>query len=241
MRERLSRWDSLIFRAERILVAALFLLMGFVVFVDVLHRVFSRAPGRLTELSSGRISEQATILITILAVFILAIGAIKTSLRTRGLQKSWMSVLSLAATWTAGLSVVVYSWVVFVPQGIVWSPYFGLSALLWVGMIGASMASHRDSHLKLEMGEKLWPKRARPTVKSISRITVSLFCFVIATLGAESVLDHFRDWRSGPGAGLVPSIEWPKWIIFLVIPYAFGMMSLRSLAQALRLLPEAKQ
>jgi TRAP-type C4-dicarboxylate transport system permease small subunit len=90
------------------------------------------------------------------------------------------------------------------------------------------------------MGDKLWPEHLLPWVKKVTHVTVAVFCFGLAILGLLSVVDHYEDWVSGPGAGLIPSIDWPKWLVFAIIPYAFGMMGLRFLGRAAGLLPEPK-
>jgi TRAP-type C4-dicarboxylate transport system permease small subunit len=140
------------------------------------------------------------------------------------------------------LSIYAGAWVYvrWVPQGMVWAPYFGLTCLLWIGLLGASMATHSGQHLALEMGEKIWPERFRPHVKRVAAAIVGLLTLALCLLGVLSVVDHYRDWASGPGAGLIPSIDWPKWAVFLVVPYSFGMMALRNFARAAGLLPEPK-
>jgi len=89
------------------------------------------------------------------------------------------------------------------------------------------------------MGEKLWPKKMLPAVRTFAQLIVGAFVLTIAYLGTLSVIEHYNDWQSGPQAGLIPSIDWPKWMVYLVIPYAFLMMGLRFFGMGLKILEQA--
>ncbi len=234
---RLTTLDRSIFRIEQQFTASLFLGMIGATFFDVLHRIFSRSPGRfalwLSALVSDGTLESATRIdrttmpfVTAGGFFLIALGAYHTRASNGGPPGKLM-LRALLSSISAFLGIQIY--VKFLPEGMVWAPYFGLSCLLWLGLIGASMATFSGQHLALEMGEKIWPKRYLPYVKKVNAAAVALLCALLCVLGTFSVMDHYRDWASGPGAGLIPSIDWPKWLVFLVIPYAFGMMTLRYL------------
>lgn len=246
MRERLARLDERIARIERQFAASLFLGMVAATSFDVIHRVFSRTPGRLSVFASRWFSDgsiEAALrwdlwlvpAVTLAAVYALAYGAYRTR-ASHGGKKDRLSFRAAGATIATALGVLAY--IRLLPEGMVWAPYFGLSCLLWIGLVGASLATHQGQHLALEMGDKLWPERLRGPVKRTTAGIVASLCFGLAALGLLSVLDHYGDWISAPGAGLIPSIDWPKWLVFSVVPYAFGMMGLRFLGRALHLLPE---
>ncbi len=243
---RLTQTDLRIVQIEKQLAASLFLAMMAATFFDVLHRVFSRTPGRLATFASSIWSDGSLEsalawdrytmpAVTLVAVYLLGYGAYRTRAKHGG-PKDRLGLRALGATVAAAIGVLAY--IRFIPEGMVWAPYFGLSCLLWIGLLGASIATHSGSHLALEMGDKLWPEKLLPSVKRVTGALVSAFCLVLASLGFLSVLDHYQDWASGPGAGLIPSIDWPKWAVFSIVPYSFGMMGLRFMGRALGLLPE---
>lgn len=234
MRETLVALDKKIYQIERSIVGYIFLAMSGVVFVDVLHRVFSRNPGRLSVIFSGifgttpeQLEKFLTPALIFLTVLFVAYGAVKNhhKMKNNPITKGKIFLKALGAT--VVLIACVQTFLYFDPEGIVWAPYFGLISLLWIGFIGASMATHTNQHLLLEMGEKIWPQHWLPAIRTLAHILVAIFVLIIAYLGSISVTEHLHDWQAG--AGLVPSIEWPKWIIYLVIPYSFLMMSIRFL------------
>ena len=40
--------------------------------------------------------------------------------------------------------------------------------MMWVALLGASMATYERSHLALEMGEKIWPQKWLRYVKAVA-------------------------------------------------------------------------
>lgn len=248
MNPRLVKVDRAIYRGERFLAGWISLAMAAIVFLDVVHRIFSRTPGRLSIFFGSAFGADPVALDALFSpilIFIcfwsLAFGAVRTrDSSVKRARRSTGAALSLSFAFTAASAIAVQAFLRFVPEGLVWSPYLGLSALLWIGLLGASMAAHLGQHLSLEIGEKIWPARFLPAVRGLKGFLVGAFCLLLAVLACESLADHYRDWRSGPGAGLIPSIDWPKWVVFLVIPYAFGMMSLRFWGQAARVLEQPR-
>lgn len=224
---KIDRFDRIIYALERKVVGWISLGMALIVFLDVVHRIFSRTPGRLSAMLN--LEPVTASIIIFIAVWVLAYGAIRTR-EGKKIKAARVLLRSLAATILLGLSIEAFTrWM---PEGLVWSPYLGLSALLWIGLLGASMATRMGQHLSLELGEKLWPARLLAPVRRVNGLIVGAFCALLAVLAGNSIGDHFQDWRSGPGAGLIPAIGWPKWSVFVVIPYSFSMMALRFWAQA---------
>jgi TRAP-type C4-dicarboxylate transport system permease small subunit len=90
------------------------------------------------------------------------------------------------------------------------------------------------------MGEKIWPEKMLPWIRKLANIVVAILTIALAYLAIISILEHFKDWNSGPGAGLIPSIDWPKWAVYLIIPYAFLVMGMRFIGIALEIFKPEK-
>jgi TRAP-type C4-dicarboxylate transport system permease small subunit len=239
MKERLARLDTALYEIEKKIVGVLTLLMGGAMFADVVHRVFSRSPGRLaTMLADAGLGEVATLdatvapVLILLATFLVCFAAI----RSRG-EPAIGKALGMALVATVALVALVQGFVRFVPEGVVWAPYFSLSLLLWVGLVGASMATYSGRHLALEMGEKIWPENVRPKVRAVAQLAAMAFSVMITILGAMSFNEHLGLWLESPEANLIPSIDLPKWAVFWIVPYAFGVVAIRFFGRATGLLP----
>ncbi len=247
-RKKLDFWDSKICKLEKSFASFLFLLMSIVILIDVIHRVFSRTPGRIASITASLFKMTPEVIdpwvdrIWIPSlVFLFSFLAIQSRSRSLNVSVSTLRTTIFSLVTTLVITFLLKGFTFFFPSGLVWSPYFGLSCLLWMGLLGASIATHHGQHLSLEMGSKIWPAKILPLIKKLCSLIVSIFCIFISVLAFLSVKDHYHDWLSSPEAGLIPSIEWPKWLVYLVIPYSFLMMGLRFLFRSLGLISDSHQ
>ena len=216
---RLRRIDALWFRGEQALCGVMFLAMALVVFAQVVREVFGTRRSWLD----------------VALLFAFCYGALRTRVVKEGERRLGQAAsLAIAAAATAALAGLVLLYVDLLPGGFVWAPKMALCMMLWVAFLGASMATYERRHLALEFGEKLWPARARHLVKAFTHALTSLCCLALLYLSVDSLRGHYHSWRAADGYGdLVPTLDWlPQWVVFLVFPYVFGVMTLRLAAQA---------
>jgi len=237
----LARVDDAVYRLERRAASLLFLVMGLIVFVDVLHRIFSRPDGRIAYFLYSTLGgllpmerwAQISPFLILAATYGLFYAAIRTRRPDPGKESTRPRTAALrAALLTIVATAAVQGFILLMPSGLVWAPYFALCAMLWVGFFGASMATYKRSHLALEMGEKIWPAKVKPYVQAAARFVTAGFCLYLLGLAYLSTVDHFRTWTTSDRADLIPSVEWPKWAVFVILPFTFGVMALRFIRQA---------
>jgi C4-dicarboxylate transporter, DctQ subunit len=209
-----------VYRVEQRFVAVAMGVMGVVVFFDVIHRVASRDMSLLASILSG------------VAAVIVCAAAIRMRHRAapQPAATTWIKGALAAGVLWAGLRIFLY----VLPNGLVWSQTVGLVLTLWVGIIGASMAARQHRHLALDLGSKLWPKKALPYVQAGGNFLTATFCLVLAALAVVSLRDHFRDYADTDGAGgIFPAVAIPKWIAFFGLPIGFVLMAIRFYAQVM--------
>jgi TRAP-type C4-dicarboxylate transport system permease small subunit len=217
-----------VYAVERRFAAAATGLIGAVVFLDVVHRTASREEGLLGRfLGPG---PWTGALGTVLGIAFFTV-VVQAALRMRGRAPS-------AQTWGLAAAVAVAGWLALraflwlLPNGLVWSQTLGLVLMLWVGVVGASMATYEHRHLALDLGSKLWPKSVLPKVQAVGHLITALFCFVLVVLAVVSLRDHHRDWVDTDGAGgSFVAIALPKFVAFAVVPVGFLLMGVRFMAQ----------
>lgn len=207
-----------VFRLEQRLVAVAMGVMGVVVFLDVIHRVASR-----------ELTTPARLLWGGIAVVVCTAGI---RMRNRAAPdaptKTWIQGAGLAALLWIALKIFL----ALLPNGLVWSQTLGLVLTLWVGIFGASMATRMHRHLALDLGSKLWPRKALPFVQAAGNLITALFCLVLAALSIASLRDHYRDFADTDGAGgIFPAVAIPKFIAFAGLPVGFVLMAIRFFAQ----------
>jgi TRAP-type C4-dicarboxylate transport system permease small subunit len=231
--------DRAVYRAEQFVAGILFLAMSFLMFASVTHRVFSRHEGRLSgvaikALAGWGVTIEPTFghdtlgpILNFAIAFFFIYLAERTRKREVANSKAKSFVLSFLVT--ASCALAIKGVLVAFPNGLVWGPVASLCCMLWVGFLGASLATYERGHLALEMGDKLWPKALAPHVKRLCLIVTASFCLFLFVLAAVSINDHHRSWAVNPLAGALMPTAIPKWVVFLIFPYTFAVMTLRFL------------
>jgi TRAP-type C4-dicarboxylate transport system permease small subunit len=225
------RLGDAVYAFEQRFTASAIGVMGAIVFFDVVHRVASRERGLVARLV-GDDAPWANPAGTALGLA-LGLVLVQAALRLRGQpagRRVWLRAAALTAVGYAALRLFL----VVLPNGLVWSQTLGLVMMLWVGLVGASMATREHRHLALDLGSKLWPKKALPYVQAIGNAVTAAFCLVFAGLAVVSLRDHFRDYADTGGAGgTFVALAIPKWVAFAPIPLTFAMMGVRFAAQVI--------
>jgi TRAP-type C4-dicarboxylate transport system permease small subunit len=122
-----------------------------------------------------------------------------------------------------------------IPEGYSWAKEFSMILLVWTGLVGASMASHEGRQIDIDMGRKLFPKRARVVVTVVAHLVAAAFAAFIVLLGVKYVFGASGLLELG---GRMQHTGIPDWIVALAIPYSFAMLTFRALLVAKRVLRE---
>ncbi len=244
MTEHLKRIDRLVYRAERAFVVVALLLMAFAVVLDVLHRVTSNDASKVVDAVAkvagwfgaqyepGTPEHERLARTTPWIVFVILAGlawfGIRTATRPRPLPH-----VRAAAFGAAGV-VVFYGLVQLMlrllPNGFAWSQTLALVLTLWVGFLGASMATYENKHLKVEALARAIPVAMRKYVAFASAVATAGVCFVLMYLSIRYVRFNYDEYVSTGGkGGLVQGLDMPKYVAFLALPLSFAIMMLRFL------------
>lgn len=216
-------------RIERGFVGVAMAIMGLVVFLDVAHRVAASRGGLTQRVFGDSDAGVVASAVVIGAVWLVAVRGALAMRGEAGGAQAWLKAVAVVAVGYAALRLFV--WVL--PNGLVWSKTLGLVLMLWIGLIGASLATHERRHLALDLGSKLWPPKVLPIVQGVGNVVTALFCLALVVLAIVSIGHHIGDWNDTDGAGgIYPDLPLPKWIAFLVMPLGFTLMAARFLAQA---------
>jgi TRAP-type C4-dicarboxylate transport system permease small subunit len=206
------RIDHYWYLFERGLCGAMFLLMALLVFGSVVTEAF----GTRREWSDVAI------------LFAVCLLGVRTRAIAEGEQpRTWPLSLAYAAAATGVVIGLVFASLWLLEGHSIMIQKLALVMMIWVALLGASMATYERSHLSLEFGEKLWPAKIVHLVKALAHGVASGFCLAALLLSIDLV-------SSQRHLGLtIEDTEWLSlWQAFLVVPYAFGAMTVRYLAQA---------
>jgi len=108
----------------------------------------------------------------------------------------------------------------FFDSGIDWAEPTLRLLVLWVGMLGAMLATHDDKHIRIDVISRYLPEDTRRISNRLTSLVSTVVCALLAYHSARFV--HF-EWQDGTEAfdGM------PAWLAELVLPFGFSVMSLR--------------
>ena len=104
--------------------------------------------------------------------------------------------------------------------GIVWSDVMVRILVLWVGLIGAMVASRKDNHIAIDLLDRYLPERAKVYTNFMVRLFTALICLLVAYYSLLFV--HMEFAFGGMAFARVPS-----WLCEAIIPFAFSVIALR--------------
>lgn len=214
----LRRIDAAWYRLERAVCGGMFLLMTLIVFAAVVRDVFGTRHS----------------FVDAFVFFVIMLGGLLTRVRRDDEpERSWKFKALVALGFTVVIGGLIELYVTLLPGGFMWASKAALCLMLWVGFLGASIATYEKAHLALEFGEKIWPKAIRHLVKAFAHALTSAFCIMLFVLSVESLVAHHANWSAADGfADTIPTLDWlPQWVVFMVFPYVFLAMTIRFASQ----------
>lgn len=237
-----SRLDDAVFKVEAGLALLLLAAMTLVVFVDVVHRVAANQ-GPLERTVAAFLPPDAVGPTSLALSLVLALAAFftaaKTTSRAVPLPDATCAGIAVAATASGYGLVKLLLWLV--PNGLVWSQKFGLTGMLWVGMLGASMAAFARAHLTLEVMDFVWKGAAKTRVVRAGLLMAAGFCAVMAALSILKLRFEYDNWQESEHlGGLIEGLELPNFLAFGILPVSFTVMAVRFSLYALSAQPERK-
>ena len=113
----------------------------------------------------------------------------------------------------------------FFDMGIIWIDPLLRVLVLWAGMIGATVASRDNKHIRIDLLSRYIPKRMHLAIQFFVGLFTVLVCSVIAVFGSRWVYMDYRD-------GLTSFSGLPSWALAVIIPLAFGLIAVRYLVHS---------
>jgi len=108
----------------------------------------------------------------------------------------------------------------FFDTGILWGDIFLRHLVLWVGFIGASLATREEKHINIDLLTRLIPKKIVPFAKIVIDITSVIICLVLVKAGWE-----FVSMEIEANTTLFQNV--PSWYFEIIIPVGFALIALR--------------
>ena len=104
--------------------------------------------------------------------------------------------------------------------GISWGDPLVRYLVLWVGFIGAGLASKEGKHITIEVFARWFSGHGSRYLKAIPHLTSAFVCGLLTFAGLTFVLNEAQ-------MGGTAFLEIPVWVPQLFIPVTFALMTLR--------------
>jgi len=114
----------------------------------------------------------------------------------------------------------------FFDSGLVWVDPLLRVMVLWLGLLGATIASRHNKHIHIDLLTRFFNKPVQLATQTIVGLFTAIVSGLIAWHGARWVLmDYQDDIKAFSGL--------PSWVLEIIIPLAFGLISIRYFLYAL--------
>ena len=104
--------------------------------------------------------------------------------------------------------------------GIVWGEILVRILVLWIGLVGAMVASRKGKHISIDLVNRYLPAQAKEIVAALVELFTALVCALAAFYSVRFVLAEVSD-------GGLAFAQVPVWVCESVIPVAFTVIALR--------------
>lgn len=111
--------------------------------------------------------------------------------------------------------------------GLLWADPALRVMVLWIGLIGAMVATRHDKQITVDVLSRFLAPRAKAAVRIATDVFTALVSAVVAWHGGRLVLED-------RAAGSLVFASVPVWVCEIVIPLAFAVIALRYLLYAVR-------
>ncbi len=112
-------------------------------------------------------------------------------------------------------------------SGIAWGDPLVRILVLWLGMVGAMIASRRHEHIHIDVFARRLPARWQGRLHRLTDLFTAGVCLLVAWHALELVRMEYLD-------GYPAFAAVPVWLAEAIIPFGFAVMGLRYLLSALR-------
>jgi TRAP-type C4-dicarboxylate transport system permease small subunit len=107
----------------------------------------------------------------------------------------------------------------FFSTGLTWGDALVRDLVLWVGFIGAAMATREGKHINIDLMSRWVPLAGKPVIEGVTHLFSFLICGLL-TFAALKFLENENQM------GNVTFLEIPSWIPGIILPISFGLMAL---------------
>jgi C4-dicarboxylate transporter DctQ subunit len=145
----------------------------------------------------------------------------------RLLDKLEYLVLGFLFAIMVGLAFLQIVLRIFLDTGILWGNPLLRHLVLWVGLLGATMATKEGKHINIDVISRLLPDREKVAIQTLTDLFSTFICILLVAASLKFIKGEFQ-------AVFFGFLEVPIWIVGVIFPVAFGLIALRFAMRGIR-------
>ncbi len=145
----------------------------------------------------------------------------------RGEQFLLISFLSFMI-FIAFLQIVLRN---FFDTGLGWGDSLLRNLVLWVGFIGATLATREGKHINIDVVSRWLPSLSQKVVTFITHLFSLLICLLLTYAALKFIINEAQ-------MGHKTFLNIPAWVPQMILPVTFGLMTFRFGLRSLKALSE---
>ena len=106
--------------------------------------------------------------------------------------------------------------------GILWIEPLLRILVLWLGLLGAAIASRDDRHIRIDLLSRFFNRSTNLLIEAGVNLFTATVCLLVAWYGTQWVYIEYLDSLTGLA-------RIPVWIFEIIVPVAFCLIGLRHL------------
>jgi len=110
--------------------------------------------------------------------------------------------------------------------GIFWGDSLLRIMVLWIALIGATVATRSNNHIRIDLISRMLPPLAQRFTATLTFLFTSTVCITTAHYSLEFIRYEYEDQT-------LAFAQVPTWICQSILPVAFSLMGLRFFLQGL--------
>ena len=139
--------------------------------------------------------------------------------RLHRFEDALLVILLTAMIGLAGTQILLRN---LLDAGFVWIDPLLRVMVLWLGLLGAAVATRHNKHVKIDVLTQFFSRNTLRLVQAVVGQVSAWTCLVVAAYGFQWVRYDYAD-------GLVAFSGIPAWMLEAVIPFSFALIGLRYL------------
>lgn len=106
----------------------------------------------------------------------------------------------------------------FLDTGLLWADPLVRHLVIWVGFVGAAVATHEERHISIDALTRFFP----PRWKAAAHAATSLFALLVCLFLADAAWVFLKD-EMELGSDFMLNV--PTWVAVVVIPVGYGVIA----------------